>query len=228
MPVADATPVAEEPSPAAEPTTDEAAAVTSPERRLKDPGEARRSPRSGSNKSSPTERAQAPQVAMSVSGTHGFVATREARARRRWTAHRLAIRKVRRAAARDSEPDAPSPPEKAPDTRGPVSSCEAAIARNNEQLEIGAGARARRHHPAMPTPASCKTAATCRPCSLPERTRLRNLRRGERRPSRRHHGGEQPCQPVAQRLRQKRRGSSQIPAKSAARRHAHALRRVHR
>ena len=38
----------------------------------------------------------------------------------------------------DAQPDAPTPPETAPDARGPVSSCEAAIARNNEQITIGA------------------------------------------------------------------------------------------
>ena len=36
------------------------------------------------------------------------------------------------------QPDAPAPPETAPDARGPVSSCEAAIARNSEQITIGA------------------------------------------------------------------------------------------
>jgi len=40
--------------------------------------------------------------------------------------------------APDAEPDAPPPPETAPDTRGPSVSCEAAMARNNEQLIIGA------------------------------------------------------------------------------------------
>jgi hypothetical protein len=69
----------------------------------------------------------------------------------------------------DTGPDAPPPPETAPDAPVVVSSCEAAIARNNEQITIGA-ARGAADTTREAYAAILQNGRYLAACSVPERT----------------------------------------------------------
>jgi len=71
--------------------------------------------------------------------------------------------------SQDSQPDAPAPPETTPDAPVVVSSCEAAIARNNEQITIGA-ARGAADTTREAYAAILQNGHYLAACSVPERT----------------------------------------------------------